>query len=316
MPRLRAAPARSCRGRARPRAGTCGGPERTSSTNRAWWRMSSRSPRVTSERASGRSMVAAPPPAPYSKERNSGSMSSQLPSRLTVLDFACTALKSGARNGFDICICRTDAGTTCFSTCLSIGLGSTAIMSSSGLSSTPAASSRSRRSALAAAVTGASSASSPMRLVSRAAVLARMPASPSRRFCSFERSESLRVLSVFTRARSSRSSSAATWKRARLAGFSGPFCTAASTSRAARARIGMTPTSSPGRTLRRCPPRCADGRERFCWPACGELAKLFSLPAVHAGGMRECRLRWSIGDTGAWESQGVQTQSRCNWWAL
>ena len=41
-------------------------------------------------------------------------------------------------------------------------------------------------------------------------------------------------------------------KRARLAGFSGPFWTAASTSRAARARTGMTPWSSAPRGRRRC----------------------------------------------------------------
>jgi hypothetical protein len=138
---------------------------------------------------------------------------------------------------------------------LSTGLGSVEMISSSGLSSTPAAISRSRRSAFAAAVTGASSASIAMRLVSRAAVFARMPARPSSRFCSLERSASVSVASFLTRARSSRSSSAATWNLARLAGFSGPFCTAVSTSRAARASTGITPASSPPRARREPPER-------------------------------------------------------------
>ena len=110
--------------------------------------------------ASGRSIVADPAARPYSKARNSGSSSSQLSSRPRCPVFGCTALKSGARNGLAICAWRTDCGTTWRCTATGTGVGSVAMMSSSGLSSAPEAMSMSRRSLRAESVTVAFSASS------------------------------------------------------------------------------------------------------------------------------------------------------------
>ena len=92
--------------------------------------------------------------------------------------------------------------------------------------------------------------------VSRAAVLARIVATPSRRLSCSARSASVIVLSALTRARSSRTSSATTWNLVRLDGLTGPRWAAASTSRTARASTGMMPSLSRSRT----PPVCGGGR--------------------------------------------------------
>ena len=83
--------------------------------------------------------------------------------------------------------------------------------------------------------------------VSRAAVLARIVATPSRRFSSSERTASVNPVSALTRARSSRTRKAITWNLTRLVGPSLPRCAFASTSRTLRARIGMMGASSSRR---------------------------------------------------------------------
>ena len=183
-------------------------------------------------------MLAALPPAPYSNARNSGSMSSQLARRLTRAGFCATALKSGARNGFDICIWRTDCGTTCRSAVVDgLRLGGDdefvwAELDASG-DEQVAAHERARRT-----VTAVSSARSWMRDVSRAAVLARIVATPSRRLRVSVRSASVSSLSVFAFARSSRMSRAITWNLVRFVGPTLPRSAAPSTSRTARASTG------------------------------------------------------------------------------
>ena len=122
-------------------------------------------------------------------------------------------------------------------------------------SSIPAAASISRLSSLAASETTASSASSESREVSRAAVLARIVATPSSRLsCSALRCASVSSVSALTRARSSRTSSATTWNLVRADGVTGPRSDGASTSRTARASTGMMPSLSPCRRPLRWPP--------------------------------------------------------------
>ena len=144
----------------------------------------------------------------------------------------------------------TDCGTTCFSTGACTGAGSLAMMRSSGVISLPEAISRSRRSTFAESEMTASSASSWMRDVSRAAVFARIVATPSSRFSTSARSASVTVRSVFALARSSRISSATTWNFTRFCGPTLPRSAAASISRTARASTGMSPASSPWRARR------------------------------------------------------------------
>ena len=134
-------------------------PSRTLDTNAAWWVKSS-SPAGTRRSAavgSGSSMLATLPPAPYSNARNSGSRSSQLASRRLVGLVTFGWEKSGARKGLDSWRATTDCGTTWRSAAGSRFSGSLAMISSSGLSSTPDAINRSRRSRLAASDTVASS---------------------------------------------------------------------------------------------------------------------------------------------------------------
>src|SRR6478752_7228941 len=86
-----------------------------------------------------------------------------------------------------------------------------------------------------------------MRLVSRAAVLARIVATPSRRLSSSARVPSVTEVSALTRARSSRTRKAITWNLTRFVGPSFPRWALASTSRTLRARIGMMGASSSRR---------------------------------------------------------------------
>ena len=173
--------------------------------------MSSMPPGVTSDPVSGSGIEAAWPPAPYSNERKSGSMSSQFDKR-PEFDGAAgvSAERSGAKKGFASWACLTDFGTTCLATSGATVGASVTMSRSSGSSSAPEASNMSRRSALAASLTLASGASKAMSEVSRAAVLAMMPARPSSRLSTSARSLSGTSRSSFTRARSSRTSRAAT----------------------------------------------------------------------------------------------------------
>ena len=82
--------------------------------------------------------------------------------------------------------------------------------------------------------------------VSRAAVFARIVATPSSRFSVSARTSSLMSGSVFARARSSRTSTAITWNFVRPEGLTGPRDAAVSTSRTARASTGMRPVLSNG----------------------------------------------------------------------
>ena len=146
------------------------------------------------------------------------------------------------------------------------------MISSSGDSGAPDAISMSRRNVLAASVTAVSSARSWIREVSRAAVFARMVATPSSRLSSSVRSASVSSASVLARARSSRMSNAITWNLVRLLGPTLPRSAAFSTSRTARASTGISPVSSPGRACR-CDDRFCDGLRCVVvpLPACAEL---------------------------------------------
>ena len=101
--------------------------------------------------------------------------------------------------------------------------------------------------------------------VSRAAVFARIVATPSRRLSSSARAESATAVSAFTRARSSRTRKAITWNLTRLVGPSFPRWALASTSRTLRARIGISGASSSRREdddlRRRAADVCAAGAE-------------------------------------------------------
>ncbi len=109
-----------------------------------------------------------------------------------------------------------DAGTTCLSaraaetTGVIFGVLSVMI-SSSGGSSAPDSSSQSRRMRRATGEVAASTSSSWISEVSRAAVFARIVATPSRRLSSSARAASVISVSAFTRARSSRTRNAITW---------------------------------------------------------------------------------------------------------
>jgi hypothetical protein len=222
---------------------------------RAWCFMSS-SPRGASRStmgASGRSIVAAPPPEPISNDLKSGPSSSQFARRRTGTTGAVGAEKSGARKGLASWRARTDAGITWFSASSGFASGSRVMISSSSESSAPDSRSQSRRKRCATVEMEASGSRSVMRLVSRAAVFARICAMPSRRLSSSARSAGPSSGSPLTRARSSRMSSAMTWNFVRLVGPSLFFWAFCSTSRTLRARIGMMGASSSRERVRcRC----------------------------------------------------------------
>ena len=91
-----------------------------------------------------------------------------------------------------------------------------------GATSTPADSSSSRRRRLPDSESSESSAISASSEVSRAAVFARIVATPSRRLSCVALNASVVVASAFTRARSSRTSRATTWNFVRTEGRVGP----------------------------------------------------------------------------------------------
>jgi hypothetical protein len=132
------------------------------------------------------------------------------------------------------------------------------MMSSSGGSSAPDSSSQSRRMRRATGEVAWSTSSSWISEVSRAAVLARMVATPSRRLSSSARAASVTAVSALTRARSSRTRKAMTWNLTRFVGPSLPRWALASTSRTLRARIGMIGASSSRREDEDLRRRCAD----------------------------------------------------------
>ena len=111
----------------------------------------------------------------------------------------------------------------------------------------PADAIMSRRSSLAASETVASSASRESSVVSLAAVLARIVATPSSRLSWSAFLDSVSSVSALIRARSSRTRSATTWNLVRADGETGPRWERASTSLTARARTGMMPSLSPCR---------------------------------------------------------------------
>ena len=281
-------------------------PSRAASMNRIWCIISSR-PRGESRStfgASGSSMVAAWPPDPISNDLNSGPRSSQFASRRTGTGGAGGFEKSGARNGFASCRDRTDAGMTWFSPSSGRASGSRVMMSSSGLSSAPDSRSQSRRNRCATVEIEASGSSRAMRLVSRAAVLARICAMPSRRLRSSARAASATSGSAFTRARSSRIRSAMTWNFVRFVGPSLPFCALVSTSRTLRARIGMMGASS-SRDRVRC--RC------LVWAMVLPLSgRLRLAPLVTGGGGRDRSGRLGGRRTRYAESRTEQHASRAH----
>ena len=171
-------------------------------------------------------------------------MSSQFARRLLVDAGAFDDEKSGARNGFDIWYCFTDCGMTWRSSTTGLTGASVTTIRSSGLSSPPASMSMARRISSAAGVSGALSVSNWMSVVSRAAVFAMIVAIPSSRVSSLTRSASLSSLSPLIRARSSRTSTATTRNRVRLAGLTLPRSAEFSIARTVRASTGMTPASS------------------------------------------------------------------------
>ena len=205
-------------------------------------------------------MQAEAPLAAFSNDLSSGVSSSQPASRCPRALLFAAALKSGARNGLASWRAATDCGTTLRSRPAST-TGSVAT-TSSGTASTPAASSISRLSLLAESETSASSASRARSEVSRAAVLARIVATPSSRLSCSLRCASVLVSSALMRARSSRTSRATTWNFVRTDDITDPRWTAASTSRTARASTGMMPSLSRSRTRRRF--RGAV-RRALCW---------------------------------------------------
>ena len=190
------------------------------------------------------------PPEPFSNDRNSGPSSSQVASRRGPAGRFGALEKSGARNGLASWREITACGTTRRWLLVVTGAGSGGAVSSGG-SSAPAARSMSRLRDLAASETTASSASSWSSEVSRAAVFARIVATPSRRLSCAARWASVLAASALTWARSSRTSRATTWNLVRLLGDTGPRWAADSTSRTARASTGMMPSLSRSRT-RRC----------------------------------------------------------------
>ena len=147
----------------------------------------------------------------------------------------------------------TDAGITCLaaSSADTVGVRGGALVAmaiSSGVTSAPDSISHSRRIRCAAGPGVALPSSSRSRLVSWAAVLARIVATPSSRLSSSVRAAVVIVVSDLIRARSSRTSRAMTWNFVRLAGPTLPSIDFASTSRTRRARIGMIGAgSSPER---------------------------------------------------------------------
>ena len=147
-------------------------------------------------------------------------------------------LKSGTMNGLASWAETTDCGTTR----RSVGCSALNTGSASGSGSSPPAVSMSRLIRLVASPMTASSWSSEKSDGSRAAVLARIVATPSSRLRKLSRWASLRLSSARTRARSSRASSATAWNRARWPEVSCRRSTACSTSRTALASSGMTPS--------------------------------------------------------------------------
>ncbi len=195
---------------------------------------------------SGRSMLAMPPPAPYSNDLNSGPSSSQFASRRVGGAAGAGRSRSGSRNGFASTRALTDGGTTWRSCSLArAGSSGSGSGSSSTTISTPPSNSMCLRMARAVSESLASGSSSGSTEVSRAAVRARMLAMPSRRFSVSARSGSLSgVAGSFACVRSSRISTAMTWNFVRLTGLSLPRWAACSISRTARASTGMSPSLS------------------------------------------------------------------------
>ena len=208
--------------------------------------MSSRPPGAFTGASSGRSMQDEAPP--YSKDRKSGPSSSQLLSR-PVGRLCSKAEKSGARNGLASCLATTDFGTTRRSATVGAASNCGSGSGSSGTSK-PAASCISRLRVAASSETTTSSGSRTSREVSRAAVLARMVATPSSRLSCSVRCPSVLSASFLIRDRSSRTSRATTWNFVRPEGRTLPRCAAASTSRTALARTGIIPSLSRSRTRR------------------------------------------------------------------
>jgi hypothetical protein len=124
-------------------------------------------------------MIAGAPLRTSSKERNSGPSSSQPASRPERGVLGWTPEKSGARKGFASRLETTDCGTTRRSLVGTTASGS--VGTSSSTCSTPAAVSICRRNDFADSEITASSASRENRVLSRAAVCARILAIPSRR---------------------------------------------------------------------------------------------------------------------------------------
>ena len=228
-------------------------------------------------------MHAGAAPLACSKELSSGPSSSQ-PARRRGRGARCgTAEKSGARKGFASCREITDCGTTRVGGPPADGAGGAVLADAVSSRAGSARRSRavSRLGDRAASETPESSASRASSPASWTAVAARMAAMPSRRLSCSARWLPLPA-AASTRARSSRSSSAALWNFARTAGVT-PRRAAASTSRTVRE---STENTSPRwRTL--C---CLRGAVRrapcWRWPGRAKSPPLHCRGAVAAAACR------------------------------
>ena len=231
----------------------------------------------------GSAMHAGAPPLARSKELSSGPSSSQ-PARRRGRAARCgTAEKSGARKGLASCREITDCGTTrvCGPPGVLAGLAVGAVSSRAARGSRRGLA-PSRAWATGRPETPESSASRASSPASWTAVAARMAAMPSRRLSCSARWLPLPA-AASTRARSSRSSSAALWNLARTAGVTRPRRAAASTSRTVRE---STENTSPRwRTL--C---CFRGAVRrapcWRWPGRAKSPPLHCRGAVAAAACR------------------------------
>ena len=257
--RRRAAPARSCRARARRRAGRCGGPRRPPTAALAWWAISSSARRQPSVgRGSGSSMQAEAPGSGVLERVEH--RPDQLPAGQPALGLRLRGAEVGDEErvgqlGRD----RRTAGRALRS-------GAHVRRPRRRVAARPPARARGRAACCISRcswrVASPISASSCSRREQR-----RLPRGEPRQVgrdaleaaCSMlSRCASVIVSSDWIRARSSRASSATAWKRAWCREVIWPRSIACPTSRTARARTGISPSLSRfragARRVRRLPP--------------------------------------------------------------
>ena len=249
-PGRRAAPGRSCRGRARRRAGRCGARSAAAATTCAWCGISSQAARARARGpGSGSAMQAERPVAGVLEGAE------QRPEQLPAGEprGPRRGLLGGGEVGGE-----ERVGQLAGDRPTAARRGARCASGSGGRLGRPApprARPRPRRPRACSRLSAgprrrrrrprrAASSSE----VSRAAVLARIVATPSSRLSCSARWASVLVVSALTRARSSRTSSATTWNFVRTDGqHRRRAATALSTSRTARASTGMMPSLSRSR---------------------------------------------------------------------